>query len=345
MAFLHHRVSRRELKERMRADKTPRTTVSFYRYTPIAGPAALRDRWYAALTDLGVMGRIYVAGEGVNAQVSVPDGHMPGFRAFLDAEPGFRDLRLNTAVDDDGRSFFVLTIKVRDRIVADGIADPAFDMTRKGETVDAEAFNRLTEDPDTVVVDMRNHYEFEVGRFRNAIQIPSETFREQLPMAVDMLADRKDRNIIMYCTGGIRCEKASAWMLHNGFTNVWHLEGGIIHYVRQVRDRGLENRFVGKNFVFDERLGERITDDVLSHCHTCGQACDAHVNCANPACHLLFIQCADCARAHEGCCSPACRDIQHLPPQERTSVAKHRRRRLNIHNARRDTPLVDVDNG
>jgi UPF0176 protein len=164
-------------------------------------------------------------------------------------------------------------------------------------------------------------------------------------MAVDMLADRKDRNIIMYCTGGIRCEKASAWMLHNGFTNVWHLEGGIIHYVRQVRDRGLENRFVGKNFVFDERLGERITDDVLSHCHTCGQACDAHVNCANPACHLLFIQCADCARAHEGCCSPACRDIQHLPPQERRSVAKHRRRRLNIHNARRDTPLVDGDNG
>ncbi|NDC78543.1 MAG: rhodanese-related sulfurtransferase, partial [Chitinophagia bacterium] len=201
MAFLHNRVSRRELKERMRADKTPRTTVSFYLYTRIDAPAAFRDKWYAALKPLGVLGRIYVAGEGVNAQASVPTNRFSDFRSFLDAEPGFNGIRLNTAVDSQGSSFFVLAVKVRDRIVADGILDPGFDMQRKGAYVDAAAFNRLTEDPDTLVVDMRNHYEYEVGHFQNAIEIPSETFREQLPMAVEMLGERKDRNIIMYCTG------------------------------------------------------------------------------------------------------------------------------------------------
>lgn len=339
MAFLHNRVSRRELKDRMRADRTSRTTVSFYLYTRIEDPAAFRDSWYASLKSLDVLGRIYIAREGVNAQVSVPDARMADFRAFLDAEPGFRGIRLNTAVDDDGRSFFVLTVKVRDRIVADGIEDPGFDMERKGAYVDAAAFNRLAQDPDTIVVDMRNHYEFEVGHFRNAIEVPSETFREQLPMAVEMLGDRKDRNIIMYCTGGIRCEKASAWMLHNGFTHVHHLEGGIIHYVRQVREMGLENRFIGKNFVFDERMGERVTDDVLARCHVCGNPSDTHVNCANPACHLLFIECDECRATMEGCCSTACRDIHRSPSPDKNAGKKPRRRKMNIFNSGRDTPL------
>ena len=131
-------------------------------------------------------------------------------------------------MDDDGKSFWVLKIKVRNKIVADGIIDPHFDMSKKGKYVDAESFNQLTTDPETIVVDMRNHYEYEVGHFENAIEVPSDTFRYQLPMAVDMLEDKKDKNIIMYCTGGIRCEKASAYMLHNGFKNVYHLEGGII---------------------------------------------------------------------------------------------------------------------
>lgn len=309
MTFLYNRVSRKELKEKMRADSNPRTTVSFYRYTPITDPQQTRDEWYISLKNIGVMGRIYIAKEGINAQVSVPTRHLDAFRSFLEAEPSCQGLRLNTAVDDDGKSFFVLAIKVKDHIVADGIDDPRFDMQRTGNYVDAEGFNRLTDNPDTLVVDMRNHYEFEVGHFRNAIEIPSETFREQLPMAVAQLGDRKDRPIIMYCTGGIRCEKASAWMLHNGFTQVFHLEGGIIHYVRQVREKGLENRFLGKNFVFDERMGERITDDVLAQCHTCGQPCDTHANCANPDCHLLFIQCPRCSQSMQGCCCGDCQEV------------------------------------
>jgi len=168
---------------------------------------------------------------------------MDGFRNFLEEQSPFRGLRLNFAVNDDGKSFFVLDIKVRQKIVADGIDDPSFEMEKKGKYVNAQQFNEMTNDPDTQVIDMRNHYEYEVGHFTNAIEIPSDTFREQLPMAVDMMKERKDRNIIMYCTGGIRCEKASAWMLHNGFTNVYHLEGGIINYVRQSREENLENKF------------------------------------------------------------------------------------------------------
>jgi UPF0176 protein len=177
-------------------------------------------------------------------------------------------------------------------------------------------------DPKTLVIDMRNHYEYEVGRFKTAIEIPSDTFREQLPMAVDMFEQEKDRNIIMYCTGGIRCEKASSWMLHNGFKNVFHLEGGIINYINQVKDADLENHFIGKNFVFDERLGERITEDVISNCHQCGKPCDTHVNCANSGCHMLFIQCDECSAIYNGSCSEDCRSISILDIESQKKLRK-----------------------
>lgn len=335
MPVLHNRVSRKELKLRVQQDPTPRQTISFYLYTPITDPHSFRDQWYLALKELGILGRIYIAEEGVNAQISAPIANMDAFRNFLDSQPPFKGLRLNIAVDDDGKSFFVLDIKVRKKIVADGIEDPEFNMENKGRYVNAREFNELTNDPDTLVIDMRNHYEYEVGHFTKAIEIPSDTFREQLPMAVDMMKERKDRNIIMYCTGGIRCEKASAWMLHNGFSNVFHLEGGIINYVKQVRSEQLENKFLGKNFVFDDRLGERISQDVLAHCHICGNPCDAHVNCANSGCHLLFIQCDDCKQKYEGCCSEECHDFIHLPEDEQKVKRKGKDKGRNIFNKSR----------
>src|SRR5690606_7886693 len=147
----------------------------------------------------------------------------------------------------------LLKIKVRKKIVADGIHDPSFDAAKGGVHLGAADFNKLTENPETVVVDMRNHYEYEVGHFENAIEVPSDTFRDQLPMAVEMLQDKKDKPIVMYCTGGIRCEKASAYLLHHGFKNVFQLDGGIIEYTRRAKELGLPLKFVGKNFVFDER--------------------------------------------------------------------------------------------
>src|SRR5688500_9849602 len=254
MAVLHNRVSQAELKQLLLAEKEPRTTISFYQYFPVDDPQLFRDDLYKALNNLKVFGRIYIASEGINAQISVPESNFEQLKTFIYSVEPLSGIRLNIAVDDDGNSFWVLKIKVRDKIVADGINDPSFSMENKGRYVNAEEFNRLTEDPETIVVDMRNHYEYEVGHFEKAIEVPSDTFREQLPIAADMLKDKKDANIIMYCTGGIRCEKASAYLLHNGFSNVYHLEGGIIHYANTVKTKGLANKFRGKNFVFDGRL-------------------------------------------------------------------------------------------
>ncbi|MFN5135012.1 MAG: rhodanese-related sulfurtransferase [Chitinophagaceae bacterium] len=315
MAQLHNRISRKELKERILQDITPRTTISFYCYFKIDEPAAFRDTLYRDFKELGVLGRIYLAEEGINAQMSVPTQNFEAFKTYLYSYEALNGLRLNIAVDDDGKSFYVLDLKVRNKIVADGISDPSFDMANKGRYVNAEQFNELTNDADTVVIDMRNHYEYEVGHFEKAIEIPSDTFREQLPMAAEMMEADKNKNIIMYCTGGIRCEKASAYMLHRGFKNVFHLEGGIINYVNQVKEKGLDNKFHGKNFVFDQRLGERVTDEIISQCHQCGKPADTHVNCVNDACHLLFIQCDECKQKMEGTCSNECLDFIHLPEE------------------------------
>lgn len=322
MAVLHNRVSQAELKQRLYAESEHRVTISFYNYFFIPNPREFRDYLYRGLDNLCVFGRIYVAHEGINAQLSVPESKFEDFKAYLDSIPGLAKLRLNIAIDNDGKSFWVLKIKVREKIVADGITDPSFDMANRGKYVAAEDFNKLANDPDTVIVDMRNHYEYEVGHFENAIEIPSDTFREQLPMAADMLAAQKDKNIIMYCTGGIRCEKASAYMLHRGFKNVFHLEGGIINYANSVKSEGLENKFRGKNFVFDDRLGERVTDEVIAHCHQCGTPADTHTNCRNEGCHLLFIQCPDCAAKYEGCCSEECYKIVQLPAEMQQEMRK-----------------------
>ena len=320
MALLHNRISQKELKERLYQETEPRTTISFYHYFPIVDPVKFRDELYKSLHALSVFGRIYVAHEGINAQLSVPQSNFEGMKNYLYSIEPMNGIRLNIAIDDDGKSFWVLKIKVRDKIVADGITDPSFSMNNKGHYVNAEQMNALMKDPDTVVIDMRNHYEYEVGHFENALEIPSDTFKQQLPIAVDMMKDNKEKNIVMYCTGGIRCEKASAYMLHNGFKNVFHLEGGIINYARQAKELGLESKFIGKNFVFDERLGERITEDIISKCHQCGKPADTHTNCVNSGCHLLFIQCDECAKKYEGCCSKECRDFIHLPEEEQKKL-------------------------
>jgi UPF0176 protein len=332
MTTLHNRVSRKLLKEKAKADTTPRITLSFYCYFSIPDPQAFRDHWYKNLNELKVFGRIYIANEGINAQINCPVDNFESFREFIYGYSEMNGLRLNKAVDENNNSFYVLDIKIRNKIVADGIGDPAFSMENKGRYVNAVQFNEMVKDANTMVIDMRNHYEYEVGRFKTAIEIPSDTFREQLPMAAEMFGEEKERNIIMYCTGGIRCEKASAWMLHNGYKNVFHLEGGIINYINQVKDNQLENNFIGKNFVFDERLGERITEDVIANCHICGNPCDVHVNCTNSACHLLFIQCEKCQQALEGCCSKECQDFIHLPEEEQKEKRKGMDKGRNIFN-------------
>lgn len=294
-----------------------RLTLSFYAYAKIENPQQFRDELFLAWDALDALGRTYVAHEGINAQMSVPASQFDAFRDTLEQYDFMKGIRLNVAVEQDDLSFLKLTVKVRNKIVADGLNDDTFDVTNKGIHLKAKEFNSLLEDPNTVVVDFRNHYESEVGHFVGAITPDVDTFRESLPIIKDQLEDiKEEKNLLMYCTGGIRCEKASAYFRHHGFKNVYQLEGGIIEYTRQVKAEGLESKFIGKNFVFDHRLGERITDDIISNCHQCGKPCDTHVNCANEACHLLFIQCDECAEKMHGCCSDPCLDIIQLPEDE-----------------------------
>ena len=300
-----------------------RLTLSFYAYAKIEDPKKFRDDLFIAWNALDALGRIYVATEGINAQMSVPAENFDAFRDTLEVYDFMKGIRLNVAVEQDNHSFLKLTIKVRNKIVADGLNDETFDVTNKGIHLKAQQFNDMLADPNTIVVDFRNHYESEVGHFEGAITPDVENFRESLPIINEQLQDfKEDKNLLMYCTGGIRCEKASAYFKHQGFKNVYQLEGGIIEYTRQIKEEGVESKFIGKNFVFDHRLGERITDDIISQCHQCGKPCDNHTNCANDACHLLFIQCDECKAIMENTCSTECHEIIHLPQEEQIARRK-----------------------
>ena len=298
-----------------------RLTLSFYAYAHILDPTQFRNELFIAWNALEVLGRIYVATEGINAQLSLPADHFYAFKDTIDKYDFMKGIRLNIAVEHDDLSFLKLTIKVRDKIVADGLSDKTLDVTNIGIHLKAKEFNTLLDDPNTIVVDMRNHYESEIGHFTNAIKPNVDTFRESLPIIEQQLANHKeDKNLLMYCTGGIRCEKASAYFKHKGFKNVYQLEGGVIEYTRQIKEEGLESKFIGKNFVFDQRLGERITHDVVSNCHQCGKPCDEHTNCTNDGCHLLFIQCENCKQKLENCCSYECQEVIHLPMDQQIKL-------------------------
>lgn len=320
---LYNNLSAEERAKLIEQAGKERLTISFYTYAKIGNPEIFRNHLFVAWNELDVLGRIYVAHEGINAQLSVPADHFQKFKDHLDSISFLEDVRLNIAIEQDNFSFLKLKVKVRDKILADGLNDDTFDVTNKGVHVDAERFNTLIEDPNTVLVDMRNHYESEIGHFKNAVTPDVDTFRDSLSIIEeDLKTHKEDKNLVMYCTGGIRCEKASAYYKHKGFKNVFQLEGGIINYVRQVEEKNLENKFIGKNFVFDQRRAERISEDVIAHCHQCGKPCDTHVNCANEACHLLFIQCPECAEKLSDCCSEKCAEIAALPYEEQKALRR-----------------------
>ena len=321
MTKLYNTEDKRLLRQRMLADSTPRTTASFYKYHQIENPQVFRDDLFARWSELGVLGRTYIASEGINAQISIPTERLEVFVQDLFTIDFLNGIRLNTAVDE-GKSFYALKVKLRNKIVADGIEDPDFDPSNTGKYLNTEEWNQQLADPNTVVVDMRNHYESEVGHFSGAICPDVDTFREELHIVEDILQNDKDKKVLMYCTGGIRCEKASAYMKHKGFENVYHLEGGIIKYARDAKANDLDIKFKGVNFVFDERLAERISDEVIATCHQCGESFDHHTNCLNLGCHILFIQCHACKEKYENCCSEECQNITHLSEDEQKELRK-----------------------
>lgn len=320
---LYNRLSANERAKAIQEKGTEYLTLSFYTYAHIKDPHQLRDQLFLGWNNLDVLGRIYVSREGINAQMMVPKNNYQLFLDFNNQYSFLQNLRMNIAVEHDNFAFLKLKVKTRDKIVADGLNDSSFDVTEIGTHLRANDFNKMMEDPNTIVVDMRNHYESEIGYFEGAIKPDVDNFRESLPIIHDLLSKHKeDKNLLMYCTGGIRCEKASAYFKHKGFKNVYQLEGGIIEYARQIKTEGLDSKFIGKNFVFDNRLGERITDHVVSNCHQCGKPCDTHTNCANDACHLLFLQCSECAAKMNSCCSEDCKEVIQLPKDAQKDLRK-----------------------
>ncbi len=327
---LHNKVDKRILREQLLASDEERTTISFYKYVSVKNPELFRHYIYVQWDEIGVYGRVHVATEGINAQLSIPTEHLDAFVATLNDITLLEHVRLNFAVEDNGKSFYKLVIKVRDKVLADGLEDQSFDSSNKGQHLHAKEWNQLMDDPNSILIDMRNHYESEVGHFDGAVAPDVDTFASSLDVIDKMMEENKDKKIMMYCTGGIRCEKASAWYKHKGYKNVYQLEGGIVNYAHEVQDEKLDNKFKGKNFVFDERLGETIGQEVIAQCHQCGKACDTHVNCKNVACNLLFIQCEDCSKSHENTCSKHCQSTIKLPEEEQRKLRKSKRTGHNI---------------
>ena len=322
---LYNKLSAEERAKIIDENSQERIILSFYKYFNLGNPTLFRDHLYIEWASIDVLGRIYVANEGINAQLSVPSENLEIFKKSIDEITPLNDVRLNIALEHYSKSFLKLTIKIKEKIVADGLDDKTFDVTKIGEHLDAQRFNQMLDNKNTVCIDMRNHYESEIGYFNGAIKPNVDTFRESLEIIDNELEKNgKEKNYLMYCTGGIRCEKASAYLIHKGIKNVFQLEGGIIEYTRQVKDKKLKNNFLGKNFVFDERRGERISDDIVSNCHQCGKPCDTHINCINESCHLLFIQCEDCKEKMNSCCSSECMEINELSYDQQKALRKGR---------------------
>lgn len=320
---LYNRLSNLESTELLNKSKEDRLTLSFYKYFKIDNLIIFRNYLFSSFSKIGVLGRIYVANEGINAQLSLPKKQLSSFETKLDEIEPMKGIRLNFAIKHNLKSFLKLKIKVRNQIVADGISDKKFDPTNVGKHVDAIEFNNILSEKETLCVDMRNHYESEIGKFIGAITPNVDSFKESIKFIDKKFEnENKKKKILLYCTGGIRCEKASAYLKFKGFKNIYQLDGGIINYAHQVKNNNYKNKFTGKNFVFDNRLSENITNDIISNCHQCGTKSDGHVNCSNVACNLLFIQCKSCNELFRGCCSIECQKINNLSPEKQKNLRK-----------------------
>lgn len=322
MSLLYNNNNKEVLKQRLAEETFERTTLSFYRYVIIEDAVEFRDNLYINFNELGALGRIYVAREGINAQMSVPTNNLKKFLRFLDSTVYLADMPIKYAIEDDGKSFYKLIVRLRSRILADGLDDDAYDVTNVGKHLSAIEFHELASDENTLLIDMRNRYESEIGHFENAVCPDADTFRDEIQIVANEFKDKKDSKVLLYCTGGIRCEKASAYLKHVGFNDVNQLHGGVIEYAQQIKKLKLKSKFIGSNFVFDNRMSERVDDQIISNCHQCGSSADTHVNCANDACHLLFIQCTECRVKYDNCCSDECKDYIQLPLEMQKTLRK-----------------------
>ncbi|KAG0196572.1 hypothetical protein BGX28_009984 [Mortierella sp. GBA30] len=331
-------------------------TLSFYQFRPIAQDDLIKIQYYflSDLRAMDVVGRIYVSTEGINAQISCPKALVEEFKSYYSTHwPIFDKIRFNPAMSE-GKAFKKLHVRIRDQLVSDGIDNSTFDLHNEPTYLTPEQWHKelssRSEPP--ILIDMRNHYESAIGHFEHAIRPDVTTFRENVDAMLDICKGKEDKDIYMYCTGGIRCTRSGALLKSNGFKSVKMLQGGVTAYGRYIQeqrearatvefgrdveksndDAVVENQethihsiYKGKNFTFDKRLGEPITDEVLAQCHICGTACDTYCNCSNMACNLLMISCPSCLEKHQGTCgSGSCVEmVKELNEKQKQIDKKH----------------------
>jgi len=335
---LYNKKNIEDLKIDLQNEDFSRVTVSFYKYVELDDLEILRDDLYIEWRELNILGRAYIAREGINAQLSLPEEKLTLFMEKLNSRKPFIDIEIKTAIQE-GESFYKLIIKVKKEIVAYKIPQDQYDMNIVGKHLSYKEFNEAINNGATVV-DVRNYYEAEVGKFKNAIVPDIDRSEDLLPEIKRLLKGQKNKKVLMYCTGGIRCEKASSYLINHGFNDVNQLDGGIVKYANEINKNRVKSQFIGKNFVFDSRLGEDITNDIISNCHQCDRPCNDHINCENSACHILFIQCNYCNKEYFGCCSKKCSNFIKLNENERLDLVKNKKIIFNGTNSDRLRPKL-----
>ena len=290
----------------------PYSVLLYYNYTPIQDPEAYREIHHLFCLNNHLLGRIIISSEGINGTVSGLKPDCEAYMNWLKSDPLFAGTDFDFKVDElEGHTFNKLHVRVKNEIVHSDL--PVNPLIRTGKHLRPQEFKQmLKNDPDVVLVDMRSNYEHELGRFKGAHTFDMENLRD-LPDHVHQIEHLKNKKVITYCTGGIKCEKASAYLLEQGFENVYQLHGGIIKY-------GLEQGgedFDGTCYVFDNRVATKVNSvnpQVISTCFVCQSLSDHMVNCANPECNEHLPICPTCLKEMEGACSQTCKDHPRKRP-------------------------------
>jgi UPF0176 protein len=298
----------------------------YYKYVAIENPEEFAQEHLAYCKELGVKGRILVAREGINGTLSGTVEQTDAYMAHMHNDPRFRDMKFKID-ESEHHTFKKIFVRYRPELVTFRLEDDIDPNQLTGKHLSPKEFYEELRKDDVIVLDGRNNYEYDIGHFRNAIRPEVESFREFPEWIREHLSDYKDKKILTYCTGGIRCEKLSGFLLKEGFKDVAQLEGGIVTYGKDPEVQG--RLFDGKCYVFDERISVPINqteeDVVVGRCHHCGKPEDRYINCTYDLCHLQHICCPECEEKHRGFCSPKCEEHEQYRLQLKQSNESNRR--------------------
>lgn len=279
--------------------------ILFYKYVQIENPAEIVDRHLEWCIANDIMGRVFFANEGVNGTVSGTIENIEKYKKHITAFPGLENIWFKEDYVDE-HAFKKMHVRLKHQIVNGDLTDVS--LTNGGKRLLPEELLKFYEEKkDFVIIDTRNWYESKIGKFRNAITPPMKNFREWKKVVDEDLKDFKDKTVVTYCTGGIRCEKASAYMVESGFKDVYQLDGGIFNYIKQFPD----THWQGGMFVFDERrVVNPNSNEELKHvaeCYFCGKPTSYYINCHNLDCDKIIVSCHECKIENDYCCSDECR--------------------------------------